>query len=657
MENGVLKLTVIEGPDAGAEYSIAQTPITIGRHSDCHVMLHDASVGRQHCEIRQEGNHFVLHALKSRNGTFINDQQDRVETHRLLHLDRIRVGRSCLQVELPHDRNASPSLSDAPASQELRVENPSDATIVQPVAPLPSARNQQPAGLPLLRVLLQITEGPGTGRTFESHAGMTHFSVGRSPDADFTLEEKAVSRMHFTIEITPSGVRLIDESSLNGTFVNNQRVSRFELHGGEDIRVCTTRMQVQIIGPGHEESKGSDAVAKPERVDHRPIKVSVPDENAKKLSQNVPLVVVPLTDDKATAISPIRRQTIFLAMMMTGLGLAVIVAWIKPLWFARGPLSSAHAPVEGECRTCHPAWSVRSIETTCGVSACHAQVLQGSAQVQDQCTSCHKEHRGRTFLLKGTAEQCWQCHRDGFQNRPMRQFYANTFIGAGTRGGKGELRWAIPTNEKVRRLWLESGPHVETGLRFAHAAHSKSSGVENCLDCHQALPGEIINALGSASAFPSHEECIACHTEVGDRDPRVTTRSASGACRKCHTRDDNRITHEPRSFRYVHFSHDNHKEACATCHATVTTQLVYEPVVRSSFYPLPMEACRSCHEEQHVVTSCVSCHRSHHNYIVQNEPTRSGLERVSLLTIFIVLFTVSAGAVMYNYTRRQRQGR
>jgi hypothetical protein len=212
----------------------------------------------------------------------------------------------------------------------------------------------------------------------------------------------------------------------------------------------------------------------------------------------------------------------------------------------------------------------------------------------------------------------------------------------------------MPRND----AWQETGPHTDTGLRFAHAAHAKSSQVENCLNCHQPLPGEIINALGSASAFPSHEECIACHTEVGDRDPVVAARAASGACKKCHTRDDHRVTHEPRPFRYVNFSHDNHKaEECETCHVTATTQLAYAPGIRSGLYPLPMEACKACHEEQRIATGCISCHRSHHNYLTQDESTRSVLEHVSLLTILLCLLTVSVGAVVYNYAQQQKRGK
>ena len=653
----MLKLTVLEGPDTGAVYSPPQTLIVIGRHSDCHVMLHDASVSERHCEIRQDGTHFVLHARKSRNGTFINDQPDQVETYRLRHLDRIRLGRSCLQIDLPGGGTPEIPLSESPARQEPQVENPSDATIVQPID-LPTPSRDQPSSVHTQpRVTLQITEGPGTGKTFESHVGMTRFTIGRSPATDFTLEDKAVSRTHFVIEITPSGVVLTDEGSLNGTYVNDQRVSQTELSGGEEIRVCTTRMHVQISGFVREDINSPIIVIGPELGTNQPTTMSAPVEAVVVGPQATSPVVTTSADKELTSPSPIRRQQIFLAVIIAGLGIAVVVAWIKPILFARGSLSSVHTHLESECSTCHPSWGRRSIDTTCGVSDCHPQVLQASTQIQDRCTMCHKEHRGRTFLLRGTEEQCWQCHKDSFQSRPMRRFYANTFLGVGDQSGRAELRWAIPGNAEERRTWQESGPHTDTGLRFAHAAHAKSSQVDTCLNCHQPLPGEIINALGSASAFPSHEECIACHTEVGDRDPLVSTRAASGACKKCHTRDNQRVTHEPRPFRYVNFSHDNHKvEPCETCHVTVTTQLVYEPVIRSALYPLPMEACKSCHEEQRIATGCISCHRSHHNYITQDKPTRSVLEHVSLLTMLICLLTVSVVAIVYNYARQQKGG-
>jgi hypothetical protein len=251
---------------------------------------------------------------------------------------------------------------------------------------------------------------------------------------------------------------------------------------------------------------------------------------------------------------------------------------------------------------------------------------------QDQCMRCHAEHRGRLFRIRGKEAQCWECHKATFQTRPMARLV------------------------EAQRAGLGNSSSTETGLRFGHAIHARDSRVENCLLCHQPLPGEIINALAPASAFPSHEECIDCHGEVGDRDPQVATRVTTAACTKCHTRDDYKVTHEPRAFGYVRFSHNDHKAECLTCHGTVSTQRQYASGNRSSLYPLPMEACTACHNQQGVTTSCISCHQSHHNSIAPAPNPGTQIEHLGLPTALLLLCVMSIGVGAYVYLH-QRQPR
>jgi hypothetical protein len=336
------------------------------------------------------------------------------------------------------------------------------------------------------------------------------------------------------------------------------------------------------------------------------------------------------------------------------LAMGALLAWTKPTLLAPAPLSSSHAPSERVCANCHPPWGLRSMETTCGAVDCHNNVLRVNTHTQDQCMRCHTEHRGRSFRIRGKEAQCWECHKATFQTRPMARLYERVFIGAETRGSQGELRWALPSTVEAQRAWLGNSSATETGLRFGHAIHAKR--VENCLLCHQPLPGEIINALAPASAFPSHEECIECHGEVGDRDPQVATRVATAACTMCHTRDDYKVTREPRPFGYVRFSHNDHKAECLTCHITVSTQRQYASGNRSSLYPLPMEACTACHNQQGVTTSCISCHQSHHNSIAPAPNPGTQIERLGLPTALLLLCVMSIGVGAYVYLH-QRQPR
>lgn len=86
------KLIALAGPLRGTVIELTETELTFGRDSDSSIVLADKSVSRQHCQIAQDGEHFLAIDLDSHNGTFINDVP--VKEHVLTHGDRIRVGAS-----------------------------------------------------------------------------------------------------------------------------------------------------------------------------------------------------------------------------------------------------------------------------------------------------------------------------------------------------------------------------------------------------------------------------------------------------------------------------------------------------------------------------------------------------------------------------------
>jgi pSer/pThr/pTyr-binding forkhead associated (FHA) protein len=59
-------------------------------------------------------------------------------------------------------------------------------------------------------------------------------SIGRTNENDIVLENRAVSRKHAMIEFNNNAAVIIDNESLNGTFVNNRKISE-EVLRNEDI--------------------------------------------------------------------------------------------------------------------------------------------------------------------------------------------------------------------------------------------------------------------------------------------------------------------------------------------------------------------------------------------------------------------------------------
>ncbi|HET7294988.1 MAG TPA: FHA domain-containing protein [Vicinamibacteria bacterium] len=88
-------LVVRGGPQSGQYYALTETSITcVGRAKANDVVLDDVSISAQHCRVRFEDGRFVLHDLKSTNGTFVNEQ--RVSRHALEPGDVVKLGETQL---------------------------------------------------------------------------------------------------------------------------------------------------------------------------------------------------------------------------------------------------------------------------------------------------------------------------------------------------------------------------------------------------------------------------------------------------------------------------------------------------------------------------------------------------------------------------------
>ena len=54
-------------------------------------------------------------------------------------------------------------------------------------------------------------------------------AVGRSSDCDIVIDEKTISREHASIHTEADAVRVVDLGSMNGTFINNDRITTMQL--------------------------------------------------------------------------------------------------------------------------------------------------------------------------------------------------------------------------------------------------------------------------------------------------------------------------------------------------------------------------------------------------------------------------------------------
>jgi pSer/pThr/pTyr-binding forkhead associated (FHA) protein len=100
--------------------------------------------------------------------------------------------------------------------------------------------------------LAQIREGierPGEYLAYEEDGETTVVAltrewtrVGRSLAADVRFDDPTVSRRHALFVRQPDGVRVLDDRSLNGVFVNDERVEWRILEDGDEILVGRYRL-------------------------------------------------------------------------------------------------------------------------------------------------------------------------------------------------------------------------------------------------------------------------------------------------------------------------------------------------------------------------------------------------------------------------------
>jgi pSer/pThr/pTyr-binding forkhead associated (FHA) protein len=104
--------------------------------------------------------------------------------------------------------------------------------------------------LPPGTALLVVRRGPNAGARFLLDHDVT--TSGRHPDSDIFLDDVTVSRRHAEFHRDGSTFTVRDVGSLNGTYVNRERVEAATLAGGDEVQIGKFRL-VLIAGPRSDE--------------------------------------------------------------------------------------------------------------------------------------------------------------------------------------------------------------------------------------------------------------------------------------------------------------------------------------------------------------------------------------------------------------------
>ncbi|MGA2333103.1 MAG: FHA domain-containing protein [Syntrophales bacterium] len=81
-------------------------------------------------------------------------------------------------------------------------------------------------------------------------------TIGRKTDNDIVIDNQAVSGYHARIKKEGNSLLIEDASSLNGTFINGQKISKGELHNGDVVLIGVHTLDVVVEKARETEAKG-----------------------------------------------------------------------------------------------------------------------------------------------------------------------------------------------------------------------------------------------------------------------------------------------------------------------------------------------------------------------------------------------------------------
>jgi hypothetical protein len=82
--------------------------------------------------------------------------------------------------------------------------------------------------------VMVVKRGPNAGSSFALDKDV--ITAGRHPDSDIFLDDITVSRRHVEITRTTNGYQVRDVGSLNGTYLNRERIEEAPLTTGDEVQ-------------------------------------------------------------------------------------------------------------------------------------------------------------------------------------------------------------------------------------------------------------------------------------------------------------------------------------------------------------------------------------------------------------------------------------
>jgi pSer/pThr/pTyr-binding forkhead associated (FHA) protein len=214
---------------SGRALAVTKSPVSIGR-KNADVLVNDPTVSTLHAVLERAGEGFLLTDKGSTNGTFVNGKRV-TAPHAVSNLDEVKLGEALFTFSVVEDRFG---LHHEAAATHAETQHTLLIASAPTVSPIPAGKTY----------LLGYETG-GIGQS--ARLAMRITTIGRS-EGDINIEDLALSRKHFQIEVHADRIAVKDLGSANGTHVEGKPVSYAVVTPGQTFVAGRTRFRVDVKG-------------------------------------------------------------------------------------------------------------------------------------------------------------------------------------------------------------------------------------------------------------------------------------------------------------------------------------------------------------------------------------------------------------------------
>ncbi len=215
--------------------------IVVGRSPDAHLVLDNPGVSREHAFFYVSDGELVVEDAGSAAGTHVDEYT--IEEPLYVGPDSVvEIGSFTIEIQ--------PGDADTGASVSVDSDFVADAAAAGAPAMIDEESYEAAAAFdPTLRPqggLLKMAAMSGINAGQEVVLNFTEdFDIGRDGALEIPVMDPTVSRRHARLRQTDNGVLVIDLRSMNGTYLNGERVKRQEAACGDRLRFGEVAYELQ----------------------------------------------------------------------------------------------------------------------------------------------------------------------------------------------------------------------------------------------------------------------------------------------------------------------------------------------------------------------------------------------------------------------------